>query len=195
MTYYSYPGICASERNWFFKVPDLPLYQVEKAVCIATGISPIEMKTQIKFRKGEFAKARQIFFYLAKKYTSRSLSFIGSYYTKNHATALHGIRSITNIAETRDKTFHPILSLAESHLKSIIYEKYAQNPTQITSQHPSEHQTTPAIYRDTKQKTQNNKQIPVRGFRPTPRIPPNNFPIPHFHRLTNPPMFSQQKTT
>ncbi len=58
-------------------------------------ISKIKSKT----RKAEVVKARQMYFYMARVLTTYSLSKIADNVYRDHATALHGIKTIQNELE------------------------------------------------------------------------------------------------
>ena len=49
-----------------------------------------------KSRKADLVKARQVYFYLARVLTPYSLSKIAENTYRDHATALHGIKTIKN---------------------------------------------------------------------------------------------------
>ena len=49
-----------------------------------------------KSRKAKTVKARQVYFYLARFLTSYSLAKIAENVNRDHATALHGIKTVTN---------------------------------------------------------------------------------------------------
>lgn len=51
-------------------------------------------------RKREIAKCRQISMYLARHFTSYSLSEIGAYFDREHATVLHAIKAVEKDSAT-----------------------------------------------------------------------------------------------
>ena len=58
-----------------------------------------------KTRKSEIVETRQIAMFFSRIFTKYSLTAIGQYYgMKNHATVLHAVEKINNLAET-DKEF------------------------------------------------------------------------------------------
>lgn len=134
-----YPGIIFDIRFKPVKSSSLKLQTIESIVCRVFGFTPQEMNKEIKHRKRELVKARQIFHYLAKKYTPMSLYQIGAYYHKDHATVLHSCRVVTNIVETKDKDFYPLLLEAENRLQEFIQNNYdyttqsAPKPSHITA--------------------------------------------------------------
>lgn len=54
----------------------------------------------IKLRKRELVLVRQVIMYMLKSFTNMTLHDIGGVFTKDHATVLHGIRTINNLIET-----------------------------------------------------------------------------------------------
>ena len=57
---------------------------------------PIETMKQ-KTRKREIVQARQISYYFGNNYTNLSFYSLGKFFDQDHATALHGIKSINNL--------------------------------------------------------------------------------------------------
>jgi hypothetical protein len=73
----------------------------------------------IKSRKREIVKYRQIAIWSAKKLTKCSLALIGkSIAGRDHATALHSIRAVNNLMETDKKENEEITA----YLKSLILQ-------------------------------------------------------------------------
>lgn len=72
-----------------------------KEVAEVTEI-PIEV-LKMKTRKREIVEARQFYFKRAKMFTKRSLASIGALVGKDHATVLHGIKTVNNIIEVKEK--------------------------------------------------------------------------------------------
>lgn len=65
--------------------------QIKKLVIENTGIdidNPV--------RKRAFVEARAIYYKLLREYTSLSLSEIGNYVKKDHATVIHGIKNLND---------------------------------------------------------------------------------------------------
>ena len=50
-------------------------------------------------RDGEYVKARHLFFYLMREHTRATLNDIGAVLSRDHATVLHGWRSVKNQIE------------------------------------------------------------------------------------------------
>jgi chromosomal replication initiator protein len=67
-----------------------------------------------KSRKQHIANARQVYFYLARKHTNKTLSQIGSQVNRDHATALHGIRMISNLKEIYSETNDELILIEQS---------------------------------------------------------------------------------
>ena len=91
------------------------LSEIKEAVCEYYNLEIKDIQT--KSRKREVAQARQVAMYLARKYTKKSLSVIGSEIgNRDHATVLHACKTVENLIET-DKTIRQSLDTIESKLK------------------------------------------------------------------------------
>ena len=91
------------------------LSEIKEAVCEYYNLDIKDIQT--KSRKREVAQARQVAMYLARKYTKKSLSVIGSEIgNRDHATVLHACKTVENLIET-DKTIRQSLDTIESKLK------------------------------------------------------------------------------
>ena len=91
------------------------LSEIKEAVCEYYNLELKDIQT--KSRKREVAQARQVAMYLARKYTKKSLSVIGSEIgNRDHATVLHACKTVENLIET-DKTIRQSLDTIESKLK------------------------------------------------------------------------------
>lgn len=58
---------------------------------------------KMKTRKREIVEARQFYFKEAKKQTNHSLAKIGAFVGKDHATVIHGIKTVNDVREVREK--------------------------------------------------------------------------------------------
>jgi hypothetical protein len=130
MSYQIFPGIIAEHKAAVIKNPKLNISTIEMFVCRAFNTTHLQMKENNKVRRRELTKARQMIFYLAKKWTPKSLALIGLYYHKDHSTVLHACKVITNIIETKDKDFYPILLLVEYNLKNYLNEQQSSTRNQ-----------------------------------------------------------------
>lgn len=84
------------------KDADLNLQTIRRTVCDFLNVD--EASLESKSRKREIVDARQISMYLAKEYTSKSLSTIGQFIgKKDHSTVLHAYKSVKNMIETNKK--------------------------------------------------------------------------------------------
>lgn len=63
---------------------------------------PVEI-LKTKTREREIVEARQIYFVRAKLFTKASLAAIGKLVNKDHATVLHGIKTVNNVIELKKK--------------------------------------------------------------------------------------------
>lgn len=87
------------EAVWSYKSKSLAsiLKYVSEKVEIPVEI--LKMKT----RKREIVEARQFFFVEAKEQTKESLARIGAFVGKDHATVVHGIKTVNNTVEVKEK--------------------------------------------------------------------------------------------
>ncbi len=84
------------------KDADLNLQTIRRTVCDYLNVD--ETSLESKSRKREIVDARQISMYLAKEYTSKSLSTIGQFIgKKDHSTVLHAYKSVRNMMDTNKK--------------------------------------------------------------------------------------------
>lgn len=107
-----------------------------------TDISLIDLKYIIerrlgvdihaKTRKRHIVDARRIFFYLARRHTSFSLSVLGGYFNLDHATALHAVRTAMDLIKT-DAYFREILTNLEEH---VINRKSNNNKKEEITEQP-----------------------------------------------------------
>lgn len=72
--------------------------KIEAIICAGENLSP-ETIHAISQKK-EVVQARQIISYFAKKETSLTLDKIGQYFGKDHATALHSVKTVNNYIDT-----------------------------------------------------------------------------------------------
>jgi chromosomal replication initiation ATPase DnaA len=74
--------------------------------------------TQIRYktRKREIVVTRQLIMYFVHQFTKLSLAKNGALVGKNHATVLHAIKTITNLAET-DKQFRAKLERIKDEIE------------------------------------------------------------------------------
>lgn len=99
-------------RQWRGQV-DLPpppaqpgLDQIRRVVCAAHNIGRLEFISEAQTRK--VCQARQIYYWIARKFTTRSSVLIGEYAGgRDHSTVLHGIEKIT----TNFETYKPIIAM------------------------------------------------------------------------------------
>ena len=85
---YIVPGTMVIEKNITAK-------KTFKAIEIVTGITPEQMK--VKCRKRYIVEARHIFNKIMHENTKLTLSAIGSYVNRDHATVLHSKKTLENL--------------------------------------------------------------------------------------------------
>jgi len=89
------------------------LNAIEGAVCTAFGFAADEMRYT---RRDRVAKARQTFFWLAARYTTKSYAIIGLHYMKDHSTVHHACKTIDNLIFTKDKDYYSLIRRAHAIL-------------------------------------------------------------------------------
>lgn len=75
--------------------------KIENIICNGEAIIPAVLQT--KSRKREIVFARQVIMFFLYKYTKMSWYMIGHAYGKDHATAIHAVKTINNLADTDKK--------------------------------------------------------------------------------------------
>jgi len=89
---------------------ELIISEIKELVIFNTGVSLSQLNDRTRVRN--ISKARQLFQYLAYKYTSYSLSYVGTLLdtTYDHTTILNSIDIINNILflKYRDKYFETV---------------------------------------------------------------------------------------
>jgi len=65
------------------------------------------LKLNVKSRRRNIVDARKMYFGLCREFTHKSLAFIGETMSRDHATALHNIKSCYDLRKT-DKEFNEI---------------------------------------------------------------------------------------
>lgn len=79
----------------------------------------------MKTRKSEIVKARQYFYYFARKHTDYSFDYIAKYLRQDHATVLHAIRKINGFVKIAYKEeIRIVLDLSEMFSKIKIENEY-----------------------------------------------------------------------
>lgn len=95
--------------------------QIQSIVCLGEGILPQTLKEKPHPR--EIAFARQTVWYFLKKYTKESLAMMGRHYGKDHATALHGIKTVKNLMDS-DKQIAYKIGVYETRIQALVdFEK------------------------------------------------------------------------
>jgi len=91
----------------------LSFEHIIEAVCSVKQMDRSDLFLQTRLRK--IVEARQLCWFLARKYTKMPLMQLGHYFGKDHATAIHGVRTVQNMIDT-DREFHEYVALVESKL-------------------------------------------------------------------------------
>lgn len=77
-------------------------------------------------RKRELTKCRQISMYIARQLTELSLSEIGAYFNKDHATVLHSVKAVQKDIDT-NRVFKTEVSLLLFKTQKAMYDKSLQD--------------------------------------------------------------------
>lgn len=114
-------------RDWIDvtspKRTEISMAQILAAVSSETGIPTNELRSPR--RNQPVSKARQLFFYLCKKFTSRSMPQIGHFAgKKDHSTVLHGIRRVM----AKPEEFQPQLNDLVAAFTRIEAKRKAKDP-------------------------------------------------------------------
>lgn len=106
------------------------------SVCEHFKINPWDMF--YKSRERGVVWPRQLFQYLASKWTSNTLNRIGSYgydtYRSgnyDHATVMHSKRAINNLMDISDRETLEVITSIEEIIKKSIYKDYNFIPVEI----------------------------------------------------------------
>jgi chromosomal replication initiation ATPase DnaA len=81
--------------------PEEQMVEIFNRICDEYMIDPDEVRQNNKNKKREYVEIRQMCFYAwNRKNLKVSLAKAGRFFGKDHATALHGIRTIKNLRQT-----------------------------------------------------------------------------------------------
>lgn len=103
------PAVPAVKLVPEYKVPErrpdgyLWMEDIARVVCGVYGITRADF-VSIR-RKHDMVQARQVFYWLAKRFTNHSFPMIGSWCGKDHSTVIHGIEKI----DTRYDEYREVL--------------------------------------------------------------------------------------
>ncbi len=113
----------------YMAIPDIKIQSETNYLTVHDAITivlsnttpPIITKEHLmsKTRKREIVTARQTIFYLLRKYSKHSLTYIAKQFNKDHATVLHSQRTIENLCFSSFKFKSEILQFEEK-VKQII---------------------------------------------------------------------------
>lgn len=70
--------------------------EIARAVCLVTGVDPADFFSHR--RKRQFCEARHIFFWVCRKYTTKSFPQIGRFCgDRDHSTVAHGVQKVDSL--------------------------------------------------------------------------------------------------
>lgn len=110
-----HPYIYVGTFKRFMPIGKLTKEEILKVVCRELQMNFEEVKNR-KTRLREFVYARQLYAYFCKQYTNESLSKIGQFINKDHATMIHSINQIKGYYEF-DNTIQNDVNKLETILK------------------------------------------------------------------------------
>ncbi len=101
-----------------------PIHRIINLISNTEGLSCAELTSQRRLTK--IVLARQIGFYLAKKFTNKSFPEIGRRFGgRDHTTVMYGIKKITNIRKD-DLALHNRICWYEQQLQTAMRERDGQ---------------------------------------------------------------------
>jgi hypothetical protein len=98
---------------------------IYKACCDASGLD-----LSSKSRRRDYAYARMVYFYFARKATNSSLATIGKLCKRDHATVLNGIKKYKEYIEYDD--FKEISQRLENAISDVYFIGDVDNPINVT---------------------------------------------------------------
>lgn len=110
-----HPYIYVGTFKRFMPIGKLTKEEILKVICRELQMDFEEVKNR-KTRLREFVYARQLYAYFCKQYTNESLSKIGKFINKDHATMIHSINQIKGYYEF-DNTIQNDVNKLETILK------------------------------------------------------------------------------
>ena len=110
-----HPYIYVGTFKRFMPIGKLTKEEILKVICRELQMNFEEVKNR-KTRLREFVYARQLYAYFCKQYTNESLSKIGKFINKDHATMIHSINQIKGYYEF-DNTIQNDVNKLETILK------------------------------------------------------------------------------
>lgn len=118
-----HPYIYAGTFKRFMPIGKLTKEEILKVVCRELQMNFEEVKNR-KTRLRDFVYARQLYAYFCKQYTNESLSKIGKFINKDHATMIHSINQIKGYYE-----FDNIIQNDVNKLETILKHKVVNMTT------------------------------------------------------------------
>lgn len=105
-----HPYIYIGTFKKFMPIGKLTKEEILKVICRELQMDFDEVKNR-KTRLREFVYARQLYAYFCKIYTNESLSKIGKFINKDHATMIHSINQIKGYYEFDNATQNDVKKL------------------------------------------------------------------------------------
>lgn len=100
------------------RTTEIGLHEIVDAVCSAAGVSTVDFKSQR--RKKIYCLARQIYYWIAKRLTTKSFPQIGKHGgNKDHATVMHGYGKIERTRQEHAALIAAVLADLQIDLKTL----------------------------------------------------------------------------
>lgn len=116
--YMAYPGIAI--EKFPKKLPTIPLEWMLEKVCEMMHEDILSVRS--RSRQREYVVCRQIYYFIARKYSNKSLSEIGATLGYDHATVLHGSRTVINLSQT-DRKFKEQVTSIDNKISQYFYKQ------------------------------------------------------------------------
>lgn len=99
----------------------MKIEQILEVVLQATGVSKDQFFS--RNRKREIVMARQVFFYLCRRYFDTPYVVLGKFIGQDHATVMHGVEVVKDMLTTE---FEPMVAVVK-YCQELIRDKYNGN--------------------------------------------------------------------
>jgi len=127
-----HPYIYVGTFNKFVPTGKINKEEILRIVCNELEMEFDELKNR-KTRLREFVYARQLYGYFCKIYTKESLSSIGKFINKDHATIIHSVKQINNFKDV-DKKIKNEVNKINSILKNKVFNTNADQREKISNE-------------------------------------------------------------
>ena len=127
-----HPYVYAGTFKKFMPLGKLTKEEILKVICRELAMDFDEVKNR-KTRLREFVYARQLYAYFCKKYTNESLTKIGKFINKDHATVIHSQKQIKGYYDI-DKVIKNDVNKIDNILKHKVVNYTADKREKISNE-------------------------------------------------------------